>query len=262
VISLERLFLLILLITGAGGPLHADEVLVGAAASLTHALDEARTRFEADSGHTVKLSFGSSGTFARQLLHGAPFEIFLSADEMYVEELVRHSLTEGSGDVYAIGRLVLFKPTNTNIPLDARLTGLASVVTEGVFHRLAIASPEHAPYGVAAQTALQSAGLWQLLHRKLVVGANAAQAAQFAVSGSVDAALIPHSLALTPAISQRGSFELVADTLYTPLVHRMVLLRHARAAAREFYDYLRSAEVQQILQQYGFSLDETTTREP
>ena len=259
-IRLARLLLLLTLAAGASHPIHGGEVLVGAAASLTHALSEVGARFEAAHGHTVSFSFGSSGTLTRQLLQGAPFEIFLSADETFVQTLVHSSLTEGEGDVYAIGRLVLFIPAGSNIPPDSPLTELGSLLAEGRMNRLAIANPEHAPYGNAAKTVLQNAELWKLLRGKLIVGANAAQTAQFAVSGSVDAALMPYSLAMVPFISQRGSFEMVADILYTPLVHRMVLLKHAHGAAREFYTYLSTEETRQILAKHGLSPHQATAK--
>ena len=212
-------FCLILSLTAAA---KAPVPAVAAAADLRFALTEVAERFHRDTGHRVRLSFGSSGNFRRQIAQGAPFELYLSADEGYVAALHDEGRTLGRGTLYGEGRLVYFVPSGATLEPDPDLASLARSLRRGSLGRFAIANPEHAPYGRAAKEVLQSAGLWQAMQAHLVVGENAAQAAQFAASGSVDGGLIPYSLALAPAYEQRGRHVLIAPHLHAPL-HAFVI---------------------------------------
>ena len=240
--------------TGAG------EVRVAAAASLYYALPELANVFQTRTGHTIKLTFGSSGNLVRQILQGAPFDVFFSANVSYAQRLVDSRLTEGEGTVYALGRLVLYVPAGCPILPSADLSSLS--ISDNNLHikRFAIANPEHAPYGAAAREALQTAGVWAALKPRLVIGENAAQATQFGVSGSVDAALIPLSTALLPDISKRGHYAVVNDRLYTPLNQVVVLLKGADTAAREFYESVATPEARLILEHHGFGLPDERPR--
>lgn len=132
-------------------PVYADDVYVAAATSLTHVLKEIATQFESETQHVVKLSFTSSGNLARQIIQRAPFELFLSADETYVSLLRKNRLTDGVSDVYGIGRLVLYVPEGSDVLPRADLSTLASTIQTGQLKQLAIANPEHAPYGLIAK---------------------------------------------------------------------------------------------------------------
>lgn len=226
--------------------------MVAAASDLQFALDEIVEQFRRTTGTTVRVTYGSSGNFARQIEQGAPFELFLSADELFVERLAQRGLTRGGGELYAIGRIVLFVPNGSPLTADPALTDVAARLASGKLGRLAIANPEHAPYGRAAQQALRTLGLWQRLQPHLLFGENVAQAAQFASSGNADGGLVAYSLALSPALQGRGSFALLPQSLHAPLRQRMVLLERASPAAAEFYDYLRSPAAGAILARYGF----------
>lgn len=230
--------------------------LVAAASDLQFALDEIVARFRRDTGIAPRVTYGSSGNFARQIEQGAPFELFLSADEAYVDRLTARGLTRGDGALYAIGRIVLFAPHGSPLEPDPGLRNLAMRLANGESGRLAIANPEHAPYGRAAEQALRSVGVWEALQPKLLLGENVAQAAQFASSGNADGGIIAYSLALAPALRERGTFALLPETLHAPLRQRMVLLQRASPAAARFYDYLRSPASRAILSQYGFVLPE------
>jgi molybdate transport system substrate-binding protein len=234
--------------TGASAP------LVAAASDLKFALDEILERFRADTGIAPRIAYGSSGTFARQIMRGAPYEVFLSADEQFVEELHAQGLTRGAGDLYAIGRLALFAPTGSPLEPDPRMDALARRAASGQLGRFAIANPEHAPYGRAAEQALRSRGLWAALRPRLVLGENVAQAAQFASGGDTEGGLIAHSLALSPELRRRGTFALIPDSMHAPLRQRMVLLQGATPAAERLYEYLRSPPSREILTRYGFVL--------
>jgi molybdate transport system substrate-binding protein len=226
--------------------------LVAAASDLQFALDEIVARFERDTGLDVRVTYGSSGNFARQIAQGAPFEIFLSADEAYALTLVARGLARGRGDLYALGRIVLFAPHGSALEPDARLEHFAARLANGTSGRLAIANPEHAPYGRAAEQALRTLGLWDAALPRLLYGENVAQAAQFAASGNADGGIIAYSLALAPALRNRGTFVLLPERLHEPLRQRMVLLERASQTAERLYDYLRSPASRAIFERYGF----------
>lgn len=226
--------------------------VVAAAADLNAALTEVAAQFERDAGHRVDLVFGSSGTLARQIQDGAPFEIFLSADEALVEQLATAGLTRDAGVLYGIGRLVLFAPTGS--PLEPRegLDGLAALLARGRVTRFAIANPAHAPYGRAAEAALRRRGLWTTLAPHLVLGENASQAAQFATTGNAVGGLIAYSLALAPGLQGRGTYALVPDADHPPLRQRMALLMRAGEVAAAFYRYLQEPPARAVFARFGF----------
>jgi molybdate transport system substrate-binding protein len=228
--------------------------LIAAAADLKFALDEVVAQFQRDTGQRVRVTYGSSGNLARQIAQGAPYELFLSADEQYVRWLADRALTRGEGELYAIGRIVIFAPQGSPLRPDERLSHLARRLSDGTVGRIAIANPEHAPYGRAAEQALRSLGLWEAARPHLVLGENVAQAAQFAASGNADGGLIAHSLALAPELRRRGSFALIPESLHEPLRQRMVLLVSASPAAERFYEYLRAPAGRGILAGHGFAL--------
>ncbi|MBI2319267.1 MAG: molybdate ABC transporter substrate-binding protein [Betaproteobacteria bacterium] len=237
------------------GTVFAAEIpVVAAAADLQYALDEVSRAFASASGRSVKLAAGSSGNFTRQIIQGAPFELFFSADEDYVRELARRSLTLDGGALYAIGRLALYVPKGSRVRADAEMNDLAAAAADGRLRRLAIANPEHAPYGRAARAALMRKGLWESLRSRLVLGENVSQAAQFALSGSVEAGLIAYSLAISERMARQGSLALVPQQWHAPLRQRMVLLRGAGETARRFYQFVQSPPAREILERYGFLL--------
>jgi len=252
-----RLFLLIpgMLLGFFNTPAMATEVPVIAAASdLKFALEDIAQQFTKDTGLSLKLSFGSSGNFFRQISQGAPFELFMSADEQYVFDLAKHGLTVDQGSLYAIGRLVLFASKDSQLVPDTELKGLNDTLQKGQIKRFAIANPEHAPYGRAAKDVLIAAGLWNDIKPHLVLGENISQAAQFAVSGAAQGGIFAYSLALSPKIKEQGSFVLLPETLHQPLRQSMVLLKQAGETARTFYNYLQQSKARALFEQYGFVL--------
>lgn len=237
----------------------ADVPNVAAASDLQFALPDIAAAFTRATGREVRLSFGSSGNFRRQIAEGAPFELFLSADAGYVDALARERRTEGDGDVYAVGRLALFVPNGSPIEPDPTLRNLARALQDGRIVKLAIANPEHAPYGRAAREALMHAGVWQAVVSKLALGENVSQTAQFAASGAAQAGLVPVSLARAPALAARGRFVVVPASMHAPLVQKMVLLQGAGSTAHAFYDFLREASAREILARYGFEVASAAT---
>lgn len=226
---------------------------VAAAADLQFALTEVADRFAQDTGTRVELIFGSSGNLTRQIADGAPFDLFLSADEAFVHDLARAGLTRDGGALYAVGRLALFAPHGSPLDPAQGLDGLARLLDQGRVRRFAIANPEHAPYGRAAEALLRARGLWDRLRPFLVLGENVSQAAQFATTGNAVGGVIAYSLALAPAVRARGSLLLLPED-HPPLRQRMALLKRAGPAAVRFYDYLQAPEARAILVTYGFVL--------
>lgn len=250
-------FLAVLLASLALGALPAFSRAapgVAAASDLKFALDEIAQAYARDTGRSVRIAYGSSGNFRRQIAEGAPFELFLSADESYVFALAREGRLEDEGSLYAIGRLVLFAPTGSPVDPDQGLTGLAQRVREGRVARLAIANPAHAPYGRAAKEALANAGIWKDLEGRLVFGENVSQAAQFALSGNATAGLFAYSLTFSPAVAARGRFALVPASDHGPLRQRMALVKGAGDEARAFHRYLQEAPARAVFSRYGFTL--------
>jgi molybdate transport system substrate-binding protein len=234
----------------------ADAPLVAAASDLRFALDEIAGAFARDGGGALRIVYGSSGDFRRQIAIGAPFELYLSADESYVLALAREGKLVDDGTIYAIGRIALVVPRGSPLALDATLADLASAVAAGRVKKFAIANPEHAPYGRAAREALTAAGVWAAIEPRLVLGENVSQAAQFAVSGSAQGGLVALSLALAPRALGDARHVAVPASMHAPLRQRMALTRRAGALARAFYDYLQQPAPRAVLRRFGFA---TTT---
>jgi len=235
---------------GLGWAQDRAPVRVAAASDLKFALADVVDRFQRETGHAVQLNLGSSGNFMRQIRQGLPVDLFLSADEGFVFQLADARLTRDRGLLYATGRLALVAPRGSTLPLDAELRGLRAHWA-GI-SKFAIANPEHAPYGRAAQQALEKLGLWTLVQPKLVLGDNIAQASQFVATGAAQAGLTALSLALAPELAALTRHVPLPEQLHAPLRQRMVLLKSASPAAQAFYDYLQGPAARAVLQRYGF----------
>jgi len=236
-------------------PVQAQTVPTLAAASdLKFAIEEVAARFEKETGHRIRLVFGSSGNFKTQILQGAPFHLFMSADEGFVYELADAGKTIDRGRAYALGRIGIMVAPGSPLKADAELKDLAAALRDGRLRKFAIANPGHAPYGTRAKEALQHAGLWGAIQGKLVYGENVSQAAQFATSGSTQGGIIAWSLALAPSVARLGTFELIPQSWHQPLRQRMVLMKDAPAPARAFYEYISTPAAQEIMARYGFAM--------
>jgi len=252
---LLRALLALLAILQLAAPAAAQPpATVAAAADLRFALEEVIAAFGRESSLRVRVTYGSSGDMARQIEQGAPFDLFLSADESFAARLAAKGLTADGGVLYGVGRLVAFAPTGSPVQMDERLADIGRAARDGRLRKLAIANPEHAPYGRAAREALESLELWPAVEGKLVFGENVSQAAQFAVSGSAEAGLFALSLAISPGLAGKGRYVVLPENLHRPLRQRMVLLKRANAAAARFYDFLQQPAARAILKRYGFSV--------
>jgi molybdate transport system substrate-binding protein len=239
----------------AAAPAPAQQApTVAAASDLKFAVEEIAAQYRRETSSEVKLIFGSSGNFFQQIRQGAPFDLFMSADEDFVFKLADQNLTADRGTLYAIGRIALIAPHGSSLAVDDRLEGLRAALAQGRISRFAIANPELAPYGRRAVEALKRAGLWEAIKSKLVLGENVSQAAQYATSGSTEGGIIAYSLVLAPQVAQLGKFALIPEDWHEPLRQRMVLLKSANPAAGEFYAYLQQSAARRIFKRYGFLL--------
>ncbi|MFN4154714.1 MAG: molybdate ABC transporter substrate-binding protein [Paracoccaceae bacterium] len=241
----------------AGPALAQDKAPVIAAASdLQFAVAEIAAAFKTETGKDVELSMGSTGNFATQIRNGAPFQIFMAADERFIAELNAEGFTRDAGDLYAEGRVVIMAPHGSALKPDAALDNLEAMLNAGTLTKFAIANPDHAPYGKRAEEALRHRGLWDSIQPQMVLGENVSQAAQFALSGNADGGIIAYSLALAPEVAKLGEFALIDHDWHEPLLQRMVLLKNAGPVAEAFYAYMQSPTARGIMEKYGFALPE------
>ncbi len=224
-------------------------IRIAAASDLKFALAEIGANFERETGLKLAITFGSSGNLARQLEQGLPMDLFLSADESLVFRLAKAGWAQDEGVVYATGRLACLLPKGSAGAVKSDLSGLAAAL--GDAGKLSIANPDHAPYGRAARAALQSAGLWQTLQSRLVLGENVSQATQFVSTGAAQAGLVALSLALAPEVAERTRHTLVDSSLHPPIIQRMALSRTASPAAQRFYAFLQADKVRKQLRGHG-----------
>jgi len=239
-------------------PAIAGPATVAAASSLQFAFPELIERFRAQGGAPVRINYGASGNFRRQIAQGAPFELFLSADEQSVLALDEEGFTEDAGVVYAVGRLAWIQPPGRGA-LPSEEDALSAVEAAIATHRagegrprLALANPEHAPYGIAARQALQQAGLWEASAPLRVMGENVSQAARFALADEARGGLVAYSLALAPTLSERAEYVLIPADRHAPLRQRMALMPDAGESARALYAWLQGEEAREILARFGF----------
>ena len=231
----------------AAGSRH---ITLAAAADLHYAMDHVIAAYRHDHpADSIDVVYGSSGQLLTQIEQGAPFELFFSADSDYPKQLVAHGNAGGQPAPYAVGRIVLWSAS-----IDMHGVQVADLA-QSRFGRIAIANPQHAPYGKRAEQALRSAGIWDQLQSRLVYGENIGQTAQFAQSGNAQVGIIAQSLALDPAMA-KGSYALVPPTAYEPLLQSFVLTKRGadNALAQDFARYMQSAPARAVLARYGFTL--------
>ncbi len=235
---------------------QSDAPVVAAASDLQFAVEEIAAAFAAETGMRVRLSMGATGNFVRQIREGAPFQIFMAADEQFIADLHAEGLTRDEGDLYAVGRVVIMVPHGSTLTPDAELDNLAAMLAAGRITRFAIANPDHAPYGMRAREALITKGIWDDLQPFMVLGENVSQAAQFALSGNTEGGIIAYSLALAPQVAPQGTYELISEDWHEPLRQRMALLNNAGPVAEAFYSYMMEPSALEIMARYGFVVPE------
>ncbi len=230
---------------------NAGEVNAAVAANFTEPVKQIVELFQKESGHTVKLSFGSSGKFTSQIKEGAPFDVFLAADEKNPKLLEKEGLAvEGSRFVYALGKLVLWSAQ------PGYVDDKGYVLRKGEFNKIAYADPKLAPYGLAAKETLEDLGLWTVVQSKLVTGESITQTYQFAATGNAELAFIALSQITKDGKVTEGSSWIVPAHLYNPIKQSAVQLTAAKdkAAAEAFMKYLKSEKAVAIIRSFGYEL--------
>jgi molybdate transport system substrate-binding protein len=236
----------------SGATAHAQELRVAAAADLKFAMQDVTAQFEKQSAIKVDVTYGSSGNFFSQIQNGAPFDVFFSADIDYARKLETAGLAEpGTLYEYAIGRIVIWTPADAKV--DVARLGWKTLLDASV-QKIAIANPEHAPYGRAAVAALRKAGIYEQVKAKLVYGENTSQAAQFVQSGNAQAGIVAMSLAVSPGMKDGKRWDIPAD-MHPPIEQAAIVLKAAKnkEAARAFMEFVKSETGRATLANYGFT---------
>jgi molybdate transport system substrate-binding protein len=246
VVSLLILLLFSLACRGVRAPAKA-ELTVAAASDLTQAFEEIGRQFEAEHNTKVVFVFGSTGLLTKQIENGAPFDVFAAANASYIDQLEQKGLiVPGTKTVYARGRITMWTAANSALKIE-KIQDLAQPDVA----RIAIANPDHAPYGQAAKQALEHAGIWDVVKPKLVYGDNIRQTLQYAETGNVDVAIV----ALSLSVQSKGRWMLLPEELHQPIDQGMGVLKGTKneAAARAFSDFVNGSKGREILSKYGFS---------
>lgn len=244
----------------AAGPLaHAQEQpaavpTVAAAASLRYALDEIAKRYEKETGKSVKITYGATGNLVHQIEAGAPFEALFAADDESVKKLAKGGKTEGDPSVFARGELSVVAPKGSPVAVDADLAGLKAALAGGKVKHVAIANPETAPYGRAAEQSLKQAGLWDAVQPLLVIGQNIGQTATFVSTGAAEVGFIAKSLAISKEIAPKIDSAVVPDSWHQSIDHGMAVIKDASPAAKAFADFVRGPQGREVLEASGFAV--------
>jgi molybdate transport system substrate-binding protein len=226
----------------------SNEITVAAASDLTPAFEELGRAFESTSKTRVVFVFGSTGLLTQQIENGAPVDLFAAASMSYIDKLDHEGLIlPDSKASYARGRITLWTPADSNL----RLEGIKDLARPEVM-RIAIANPDHAPYGLAARQALESAGIWDVIKPKLVYGDNIRQTLQFAETGNVDVAIV----ALSLSKQSHGRWSLIPEELHQPIDQGLAIMKSTKKeqSARAFAAFIAGPQGRAIMQKYGFTL--------
>ncbi|MGL1832079.1 molybdate ABC transporter substrate-binding protein [Rhodocyclaceae bacterium SMB388] len=244
-----RLFLLALAIMTSAGLAQAAKFTIAAASDLRFALDDVIDIYrEAHPDHEIEVIYGSSGKMTTQIMNGAPYDIFFSADISFPERLRAEGFAATEPAVYAIGRIVIWSNT-----LDASALTLADLPTDTRIRRIAIAQPSHAPYGLRAQEAMQAAGVWEAVQDRLVFGENIAHTAQMVESGAAEVGIIALSLAKFPTLAQHGH-HLIDENLHNPLTQGYIVTSRGvdKPGVMDFATFMETDAAHEIMERYGF----------
>ncbi|SFE31741.1 molybdate ABC transporter substrate-binding protein [Phytopseudomonas straminea] len=248
---LVRPLLLLCASFAMAGNAFADQVQVAVAANFTAPMQAIASAFEKDTGHSVQASYGATGQFYAQISNGAPFEVFLSADDSTPAKLEQEGLSvKGSRFTYTIGTLVLWSPK------QGFVDDQGAVLKKGEFKHLSIANPKAAPYGLAATQTLAKLGLSDALKGKIVEGQNITQALQFVSTGNAELGFVALSQVYKDGQITSGSAWMVPETMYEPIRQDALILKKGEAnpAAKALVEYLRGPKAAEIIKAYGYKL--------
>ena len=236
------------LITGLA---HAQATFVVVAANMKDAFTEIQNQFQKENKGELKVIYGSSGNFASQIMNGAPFHLFISADEQYPLELFKKGKTINEGTVYAIGKLALITNKGKGIALDGSKGKMADAIKKA--NKIALAKPELAPYGRASVEYLKANNLWELANSKIVYADNIAMVAMFVTTGSAEVGFTALSIAKSPSVARQISSVELNDG-YQPIKQRMVLIKNATPDAIRLYEFMQAPKAKEILRAHGYQI--------
>jgi molybdate transport system substrate-binding protein len=252
--NVRRLRLIAVLVVGLVSQICvAQEITVAAAADLQFAMQDIATRFQKETGKTVKVIYGSSGNFFQQVQNGAPFDMFFSANLDYAKKLEAAGLTEpGSFYQYAKGKIVIWVRNESKLDLSSGL----QVLLDPSVKKIAVANPLHAPYGQAAVAAMQKENIYDKVKDKFVLAENISETASFVVSGSADAGIVALSLALSPNMKDKGRYAEVPGDDYPAIEQACVIIRSSKSkdTARQFLSFVKTAAIADVFRSYGFDV--------
>ena len=230
--------------------ISAQTTFVVVAANMKDAFTEINQEFQKGNKSGLKVIFGSSGNLASQIMNGAPFHLFISADEQYPIELFKKGKTIDEGKIYAIGTLALISNKAKGISVQDSREGILNAITKA--NKIALAKPELAPYGKASVEYLKANDLWDLAKNKIVFADNIAMATMFVTTGSADIGFTALSIAKSPVVLKETTFIELNKTFYQPIRQRMILIKTATPDAKKLYEFMQSSKAKAILQSYGF----------
>ena len=233
------------------GSVFAQAPAIAVAANMKDAFSDIMAAFKVGSKSDLKIVYGSSGNFATQIINGAPFSLFIAADEQFPLELFKKGKTIDDGVIYAIGKLAIITQSSSGIVLSDNKAELVKAISKA--NKVAIAKPEIAPYGRAAIQYLKAEGLWDLAKDKLVYADNIGAATSYVVSGAADMGFTAYSLVKSPEMLKQTRFSLVDTRFYEPIKQRMVLIKGAPQGAIDLYRFIQSSEAKAILQRHGYT---------
>jgi len=248
--NLKHIFLLILIfLSGCSKP--SEKIIVATAANVQYVMKELKAEFEKESGKEIEVVVSSSGKLTAQIREGAPFDVFVSADTKYPDEIYKNGGSDVEPKIYAYGTLALWSLRIPENELNL------SILNSDKVKKIAVPNPKLAPYGEAAVQALTKENLLEPIKSKIVYGESIAQAAQYITTGNVEAGFTALSVILAPEMKGKGHYVVIDSTLYNPIAQAALLLRHSenspkKETSQKFYDFLFSPKAKAILKKYGY----------
>ncbi len=250
---IKKRVVIIALLLSCSAAVCAQEITVAAAADLQFAMQDVTARFQKETGKSVKVIYGSSGNFFQQIQNGAPFDMFFSANLDYPKKLEAAGLTEPDTFYpYAVGKIVIWVRNDSKLDISS---GLASLQNPAI-NKIAIANPEHAPYGQAAVAAMKKENVYDKVSGKFVLGENISQTATFAISGSADVGIVALSLAVSPNMKDKGRYVEIPTSDYPAIEQACVILKSApqKDSAKAFLNFVKTPAIGELFRSYGFAV--------
>ena len=246
---ISLLFVSLHIISGVG---FADSPVIAVASNLTTPITEITEQFKADTGEIIRLSFGSSGNLSRQIVQGAPYDIFITASKGYIDFLIEQNITIKQKLEYLEGEIGFFVPLGSSFINNETAESIINAIKFGHQGRIAIANPEHAPYGIAAIKAIQTGGVWAINLNNLILAESVAQIVPYIHTGNLDLAIIPKSFVLQAELGESGKYVPINTLWHRPISQHVVILKDNNPVTLSFSNYLTSNHALSILEKYGY----------